>query len=197
MSYERRPYPTGAKESYLWTWWKHDPLPTLPVLEGWHIETAREVPFAAKISNIPIKSVEARYSAGHYPILAYLNDTLVAYGWLGINQASFGSPAITFNLPAKSIYLYHFVTLLPWRGRGYYPRLLQAILERESRAYEHFWIMHQTTNRASQHGIEKAGFQPVARTIHISSNQLALIPTGDPERAQQASILLGLPLKTS
>src|SRR5258708_6778524 len=109
---------------YLWTWWKGDKLPLMSPLSAWHVETSEDVSFVAKLSNIPVKSVEERYRQKHRPAIAYLNDTVVAYGWLARNNAAFGSPSVSFNVPVNNLYLYHFVTMLPWRGRGFYPRLL-------------------------------------------------------------------------
>jgi hypothetical protein len=97
-------------------------------------------------------------------------------------------------VPEHNIYLYHFVTLLPWRGRGFYPRLLQEILLREGNACERFWIIHQMVNRASQRGIAKAGFQIANGVFHARGGRLALVSHADQERAQAGAELLGLPL---
>jgi hypothetical protein len=179
---------------YLWTWWKGDELPLMPPLTGWHVETSEDLPLVAKISNLPISGVEARYREGHRPALAYLNKTLVAYGWLASNRSSFGSPSVSFNIPVSDLYLYHFVTMMPWRGRGFYPRLLQEILLREESTIERFWIIHQSSNQASRRGIAKAGFHLAAQVFHSLNKDKTLVPDDDLIRARAGAALLGLPL---
>lgn len=179
---------------YLWTWWKDDVFPIVSPLTGWHVEASENLPLVAKISNLPVRSVEARYQEGHRPALAYLNDTLVAYGWLASNNAAFGSPSVSFDVPANNLYLYHFVTMMPWRGRGFYPRLLQEILLREESTAERFWIIHQSSNQASRKGIAKAGFHIAAQVFHSATEDKTLVPDADLVRARAGAALLGLPL---
>ena len=179
---------------YLWTWWKDDQLPLVPSLAGWHVETSEDIAFVAKLSNIPVKSVEERYRAHHCSAIAYLNDTVVAYGWLARNSAAFGNPSVSFHVPEYDLYLYHFVTMLSWRGRGFYPRLLQEIILREMSAVEHFWIIHQSSNQASRKGIAKAGFHIATHIFHTPINEALLTPGNDPVRARAGAELLGLPL---
>jgi hypothetical protein len=179
---------------YLWTWWKGDKLPLMSPLSAWHVETSEDISFVAKLSNIPVKSVEERYRQKHRPVIAYLNDTAVAYGWLACNNAAFGSPSVSFNVPVNNLYLYHFVTMLPWRGRGFYPRLLQEIILREEHVAERFWIIHQYSNQASRKGIAKAGFHIATHVFHTPTKSKLLASDANLARAQAGAALLGLPL---
>ena len=177
---------------YLWTWWKDDELPLMPPLANWHVETSEDLAFVARLSNIPVRSVEERYRENHRPMIAYLDNTIVAYGWSACGNAAFGSPSVSFNVPSDNLYLYHFVTMLPWRGRGFYPRLLQEIIQK--RSAERFWIIHQSTNLASRKGITKAGFHIAAHVFHTPTKSTSLAPDANLVRAQAGAALLGLPL---
>ncbi|GER89609.1 hypothetical protein KDW_37710 [Dictyobacter vulcani] len=189
-------YRAGRKTAYVWTWWNGDALPELSDVEDWHVESSEDIPFVAKLSNIPVTSVEERYQQGHRPYLAYINQHLVAYGWSAVRNAAFGSPNVNFYVAGRNLYLYHFVTLLPWRGHGYYPRLLQEIIQRTNHDYERFWIIHQISNQASHKGIATAGFTLAASVAHLDHPGLGLIAGADEARTQAAVQLLGLPLVT-
>ncbi len=184
----------GKQEGYLWTWWKNDAQPLQPLLSGWHVETSDDINFLARLSVISRESVRERLQAGHRPYMAYLETTLVAYGWSAINAAAFGSPSVHFFVPMHNLYLYHFVTLLPWRGHGFYPRLLRDIVQRTANTYERFWIIHRFVNTASKKGIAKAGFRIACRVFSANTGGLVLVPDRDQERARAGAKLLGLPL---
>lgn len=55
------------------------------------------------------------------------------------------------------------MTIPSHRGRGIYPRLLDAIIRIESMVAERFWIAYAPENHASGAGVAKAGFQSVAQ----------------------------------
>jgi GNAT superfamily N-acetyltransferase len=80
--------------------------------------------------------------------------------------------------------LWDFATLPAWRGRGIYPRLLQAVLAAEQGVAQRFWIGHTAENAASQHGIVKAGFQLVEALVMLPQGALAILPFGPRSRAE-------------
>jgi hypothetical protein len=71
----------------------------------------------------------------------------VAYGWVADAGAAIGELDVAFRLEANDRYLWDFVTLPAWRGRGVYPHLLQAILRAEEGG--RFWIINAPENVAS------------------------------------------------
>ena len=132
---------------------------------------------------------------GHHPYIARIETLPVAVGWSAIGEATFGEGRVTFSIPPQNRYLYYFVTLPAFRGRGIYPHLLQHILRSESKANERFWIIHQLENTASQRGIQKAGFRIASQVHFLNTKQLGLVsPPGENERARAGAALLGLPL---
>ena len=178
----------------LWSWWKGDPLPPLAAFPGFSLEETTDPATIKKYMYISPEDSRQRMAIGHHAYLARVDNQPVAYGWSATDQAAFGSPSITFHLPPANRYLYHFVTLLPWRGKGLYPRLLQAIIRHEQAT--RFWIIHRQVNKASQRGIAKAGFQLIATIQPAAEHGLTLTAAHDTIRAQAAADMFGIPLKT-
>lgn len=185
----------GEEAGLLWTWWQGDALPVLPPLLDFAVEEARDQALLASLMGVAATTVAERLEAGYRAYLARLGTVPAAYGWSACAQASFGEGLVTFQLPPKNRYLYDFVTLPTWRGLGIYPRLLQAILRKESGADERFWIIHQASNTASERGIDKAGFRVASRVYFLTTGGLGLVAAPDVlERAQAGAAVLGLPL---
>lgn len=179
----------------LWTWWKGDSLPILPPLPALTAVESGDVGLLASLIDTSREDILSHIRRGHHPYIARVGTDPVAYGWSASGKATFGGGLVTFQIPAGNRYLYDFVTLPAWRGRGIYPHLLQAILRRESAEIERFWIIHQSLNVASERGIAKAGFQLACRVYFLqATNTLALAPAQkDGERATAGAKMLGLP----
>jgi GNAT superfamily N-acetyltransferase len=177
----------------LWSWWHGDPVPTISPLGGFHSQSERDVNVLVGLANMEQSEVEERLDAGHRAYVARLEGTPVSYGWVATLSASIGELDIAFALTPCDRYLWDFATLPEWRGRGLYPRLLQAILEQESADGRRFWIINAPENGASEAGIAKAGFGLVS--------DLAFGPDHGPatqafatDRARAGAALLGVPL---
>lgn len=178
----------------LFTWWRGDPLPPQRELDGFHAGASDDVQFLAPLTGLDVTDVRRRLLSHHRPYVASLGGVPVAYGWVALAGADIGELDVQFTLPQGDRYLWDFKTLPAWRGRGIYPRLLQAILHTEARDAARFWIIHAPENGASQAGIEKAGFR-IAGELSFQRNQGAGLLPGDlPARAQGGAALLGVPL---
>jgi GNAT superfamily N-acetyltransferase len=196
MQLEKNSIVLGEQAGLIWTWWRGDPLSMLPPLPMLTVEEAgASTHLMAMLMGTSEHEVKVLLQEGHRPYVAYLSGVPVAYGWSATNHASFGEGRVNLQVPANNRYLYDFVTLPTWRGLGIYPRLLQAILSRESQTDERFWIIHQLANVASQRGIARAGFH-IATRVHFTSNdRLVLVsPEGENPRAQAGAVVFGLPL---
>ncbi|MBO0780915.1 MAG: GNAT family N-acetyltransferase, partial [Ktedonobacteraceae bacterium] len=179
----------------LWTWWRGDTLPLLPPLPGLAVEKTGDIALLASMMEISPADARAIVRKGDTPYLARLDAQPVAYGWSASGDAAFGGGLVKFRLPHANRYLYDFVTLPRWRGLGIYPRLLQAIVERESAENERFWIVHQQENVASARGIAKAGFRIASEVFFLTNGALGLAtPPGEAGRAHTGAELLRLPL---
>jgi len=183
----------GEPAGPLYTWWRGDPLVELPALPSLAIELARDLDLRAELSGLPVGDIQVRVDASHRPYLARLDETPVAYGWVATRSASIGALGISFRVPPGNRYLWDFVTLPGWRGKGIYPRLLQAILRREGEAAQ-FWIGHDAPNVASARGILRAGFTRVGEIYWLLDGSLAMVTVGSRARARAGAALLGLRL---
>ncbi len=134
-----------------------------------------------------------RLALGHRLYLGLASDQPVVYGWLATGPSSFGEPTVHFVTPPGHAYLYDFVTLPAWRGRGCYPALLRAIIAAAPTTGD-FWIIHHIANIASQRGIAHAGFQIACSVYRAATGALALRPGENRERAEAGAALLALPL---
>jgi GNAT superfamily N-acetyltransferase len=121
----------------------------------------------------------------------------VAYGWSASDAALIAEIGLAFGIAPGNRYLWDFATLPAWRGRGIYPRLLQAILGQETGEVDRFWIGHLPMNHSSARGIQAAGFRCVG-TIHASSERRpALVPAGTATRAPVTTALLNTPFPST
>lgn len=178
----------------LFTWWRGDPLPPLRELDDFHTTASDDAQFLAPLTELDLLEVRRRLPSHHRPYVASLGGVPVAYGWVALEGAAIGELDVQFTLPQGDRYLWDFKTLPAWRGRGIYPRLLQAILHAEACDAERFWIIHAPENGASQAGIEKAGFR-IAGELSFRRNEGAGLLPGDlPDRARTGAALLGVPL---
>jgi GNAT superfamily N-acetyltransferase len=179
----------------LWTWWKGDPLPSLPPSPDFTFTVTNNIEALATLMEVPNTHVMHLLQEGHHPYLAYSKDLPVAVGWSASGRAQFGEGRVTFQVPPMNRYLHYFITLPSWRGQGIYPRLLQYILNSERNNNERFWIIHQLSNIASERGIHKAGFRIASKVYFLDTGKLGLVsPTVAMERAYAGARLLGLPL---
>lgn len=189
-------YLIKEQAGFLWTWWKGDELPSFPARTSFSVRETTDRLLINKLMLVGPDECTQRLNDGHRAYIAYIHGIPAAYGWTAINHAAFGSPSVFFRIPPGNCYLYHFVTQISYRGQSIYPRLLQAIIERESVNHDRFWIIHQQSNAASQRGIAKAGFRIACQIHHLDQRRLGLTAGQDEERARAGADLLGLPLLT-
>ena len=185
---------TVEQAGRLWSWWRGDPLAPLPPLTGLRVIAPEELNIVQRLSGLSEAMLDERLRSAHRPYLAWLDAAPVAYGWSAAGRTGFGSPLVTFDVPPGNRYLVDFATLPEWRGRGIYPRLLQAILTLESAGVERFWVLHHRENQASARGIEKAGFVRVAELWFLDGGGLGLVGSSPDERFVAGARLLGLPI---
>jgi GNAT superfamily N-acetyltransferase len=153
----------------------------------------------ARLSALSNEEVCGRMEQGHRLYVARMGDEPVGYGWCATRGAEIGELDMRIRFPASERYLWDFATLPEWRGRGVYPRLLQAILADDADA-EYFWIGHTPENVASRRGILRAGFTALGELRFLPGGGVGLEPDGDLgsdrllERAAAGAAVLGVPL---
>lgn len=170
---------------------RDDVRTTLAPLPGLAVERELEVQVMASLQQKPAGDMARRMEAGHRAYVARLDGNEAAFGWVATREASIGEVGAAFGIPASERYLWNFVTVPDYRGRGIYPRLLEAILRVESREAERFWIAYAPENHASASGIRKAGFRPVAELSFDAAGRPAVRIT-ESRDGRAASRMLGI-----
>jgi GNAT superfamily N-acetyltransferase len=175
------------------TWWRGESLPDFPDVPGLAIGQTDDIFLIATMSGIDVGLLWERSHRDHHAWLARIDGKPVAYGWVAAGDLSIGELGLDIELEPSSRYLWDFLTLPRWRGRGIYPRLLQAIIDHEAAA-ERFWIGHDFDNVASARGIAKAGFCQVGAVYRLPDGGLALTPDGSIDHAKAACEQFGIRL---
>jgi GNAT superfamily N-acetyltransferase len=177
------------------TYWFEDTLSPIQALPGFDVVIDSDLQQLIGIHRISQTEGLARLKDGHLPYVARMDGQLVGYGWVATRKASIGELDLTFKLPSDDRYLWDFATLPDWQGHGLYPRLLQTILERESKNAKRFWIIHAPENLPSGAGMSKAGFEFVGQLSFTADGMVGLAPFTDTiDRARSGASLLGVPL---
>lgn len=176
-------------------WWRGDPLPALPPLDGPAVERVDDARVIAAIARLSVDEANRRLATGNRAYVARIHDAVVAHGWSATHTVEIGEISLTFTLPTGNYYLWAFVTAPDWRGRGVYPRLLHAILHAEMDEAARFWIGHEPGNAASARGILKAGFTHAGDLLLLPDGSMALAPAGPLERARAGADVLGAALR--
>jgi GNAT superfamily N-acetyltransferase len=177
------------------TWWRGDPLPELPPLPGFAARRVASWDEAQRITGLIESRLLARHRDGNRLYAALLADRPVGYGWAARRLGAVDELRFSWDVPAGNCYLWDFVTLPEWRGRGVYPHLLQAIVGQElADGIDRFWIGYEAHNEASGRGIRKAGFRVVGDIVVARGRVAGFVSEEPGERAQAAAELLGLPI---
>ena len=178
----------------LGTWWRGDPLPTLASLPSFTIRTATDAQLIQHLNKLTTEDFYHRLHTGNHAYLAYLQETPVAYGWLGTQEGGVHEIQLAFTLPPDNYYLWDFETLPQWRGQGIYPHFLQAIIRQEINLAERFWILYEPGNEVAAHSISKAGFQFVGELTLTHGHVSGIILFNNSSRAYAGASVLGLPI---
>jgi GNAT superfamily N-acetyltransferase len=173
--------------------WK---LPALNVRPGGEvsIDSAPDVALLARLADLEEREVVRRLDEAHDLYLMRVDGEPASYGWSASGAAHIGGLELHLKVPPGERYLWDFVTLPAYRGRGLYPLLLQEIIGRQRGEASWFWIGHEPQNAASRSGILKAGFRPAGRVWWLRSGELGFIGAaeGSRELAHGAARALGL-----
>jgi GNAT superfamily N-acetyltransferase len=173
-------------------WWRGDPLPDLPSLQGFSARISTDIELIAGLTGLTQREIRARLQHGNHAYIAFIEQVPVAYGWVAERTAGVREIQLSFTLSARNLYLWDFQTLPAWRGRGVYPHFLQTIVRQEMA--ERFWILYEPGNTTAAHSIEKAGFHFVGELVLREGRVCAIELFEDGERAVAGAALLGLPV---
>ena len=142
---------------------RNDPTSPFPPLPGFSVRREMRAEVMAGLQNRSELDMGRRLWDEHRAYVASIDGEDVAFGWVATDMAMIGEIDSAFLIPKGQRYLWNFVTLPGYRGKGIYPRLLDAIVRAESIEAELFWVAYAPENYASGAGIHKAGFTTVAQ----------------------------------
>lgn len=108
----------------------------------------------------PNDLVAQRFAHGD-EFMGWLEDgCVVSFGWVAYHGRAIHGLRLK-DIPGR-VFLYNFHTLAAHRGQGLYTKLLVAIRQRLGReGVAEFVIDVESRNKASIHGVERAGFAAV------------------------------------
>lgn len=178
----------------LGTWWNGDSLPDLPTLPSFSTCLSTDIQLITRLTTLSQQEIEARFQSHNRVYLAFLDQTPVAYGWIADRTGSIDEIHLAFMLPPRNRYLWDFLTLPTWRGRGIYPHFLQAIIHQEQHDVDRFWIMYVPGNNTAARSISKAGFLFVGELTFTQNYASGITLFNTTERAYAGAMLLNLPI---
>jgi len=153
---------------------RDDPAPSLAPLPGLTVRRETDPVAMAALQGRAVEEMARRFDAGHRAYVADVDGVPAAWGWVATRVADIGELGASFEIASGERYLWNFVTLAAFRGRGIYPRLIEGILRAESAEAERFWIAYAPENHASGAGIARAGFLAVAELSFDADGRPAL-----------------------
>jgi len=104
-----------------------------------------------------------RFATGRRCYGALVENHLAAYGWVTFDEENIGEMGLRIRLVPGEAYIWDCATAPPYRRRGLYTALLAHIIgELRAEGLCRGWIGADGDNVASQKGIARAGFRPVA-----------------------------------
>jgi GNAT superfamily N-acetyltransferase len=142
---------------------RNDAAPALTPIDGLRVRRESDASVMAGLQHRTELDIGRRLWDEHRAYVASIDGEDVAFGWVATSQAMIGEIDSAFFIPKGERYLWNFVTMPGHRGKGIYPRLLDAIVREEATEAERFWVAYAPENHASGVGIEKAGFTTVAQ----------------------------------
>lgn len=178
------------------TWWRETSLPDLSPLSAFSACISTDTQLITRLANLSQQEINARFQTGKHLYIAFMNEVPVAYGWVATREVHFPHFQFSFTIPSENCYLWDFLTLPEWRGRGIYPHLLQTIIRQES-LVDRFWIGYEPGNEASARGIRKAGFQVVTELVIAEGRVSGLTLFDSSEYAQASADFFHLPIVAS
>jgi RimJ/RimL family protein N-acetyltransferase len=121
---------------------------------------------AGASEGVPAEMFRKRFDTDRRCYGAWIDGQLAAYGWISLEEEWIGELRLRLRLGPGEAYIWDCFTAPPFRQRYLYTALLTHIVtELRMERLKRVWIGTNAENLASQRGIARAGFQPVA---HIS-----------------------------
>lgn len=121
---------------------------------------------AASTGSLTRAEITRRLEGGRQCYAAWVEDQIVAYGWVSLEEEDIGELNLRIRLVPGEAYIWDCATLPAFRGKLLYSALLVYMLgELRAQNLCTVWIGADLDNLASQKGMARAGFQHVADLV--------------------------------
>lgn len=97
---------------------RDDARPPIPELDGLTVYREFDAGVMSRLQGRDIARIEHRFTEGHRAYVAAVHGVPAAWGWVATSTARIGEVEASFSLLASDRYLWNFVTLADFRGRG-------------------------------------------------------------------------------
>jgi len=124
------------------------------------------------------REILGRFETGRRCYAAWVEGQLAAYGWVSFDEEFIGELSLRLRLLPGEAYIWDCATLPAFRQRRLYSALLVYILGAlRAEPLCRVWIGADLDNEASQRGIARAGFRPVADLVmaRVSARRLVWV----------------------
>lgn len=174
---------------------KEDVLPVISLPENIKASKTFNIDLLHKLSGLTKMEIERRFMEQNDAWVLWVENIPAAFGWVARVFAPIGELERFVRVPGEQVYLWNFRTTEAWRGKGFYPLLLQQIIQSElNKGANKIWIIAKPENKSSYRGILKAGFTMVGEFAFSDKNELVLLPVERGELADDAATFLQVPL---
>jgi ribosomal protein S18 acetylase RimI-like enzyme len=127
------------------------------------VGTEASIELAGAGGGVAADEFRKRFESGRRCCAALVAGQLAAYGWISQEEEWIGELRLRLRLSPGEAYIWDCFTLPAFRQYYLYTALLSNIVAiLRSEQLRRAWIGTNTENLASQRGIARAGFQPVA-----------------------------------
>lgn len=174
---------------------KEDQLTVITLPESIKAAKTFNIELLHKISGLSKMEIERRFMEQNDAWVLWVENIPAAFGWVARMFAPIGELERFVLVPRDQVYLWNFRTAESWRGNGFYPLLLQQIIQTEiKQGATKLWIIAKPENKSSFRGMIKAGFTVAGELAFNEANELVLLPVERGELADDAAAFLQVPV---
>ncbi len=147
---------------------------------------------AAAMGVSDYKTILQRFSNRRRCFGAWIEDRIVAYGWVSHTSECIGEQERVIQLSPHEAYIWDCATREEFRGKGLYSSLLSYIIAAlRGEGARRIWIGTSLANKPSLHGFAKAGFQPALTVVFARLFNVRFLHIVDPSRGANSHASAG------
>jgi GNAT superfamily N-acetyltransferase len=121
---------------------------------------------ASAVSDLSLEGLLKRFETGRRCYAAWVENQIVAYGWVSLNDEYIGELNIKIRLLPGEVYIWDCATIPAFRRNHLYGALLNYIIaELHAEGFCRAWIGADMDNKPSQQGIARAGFHHIGDLV--------------------------------